>query len=90
MRVQPTTLQKLKQQLQTSPSHASKCQPTALRCCCGRCYEIACSDMWLSDNYGNSLNRQSVYCDLNSSVVVSITDTCPCYYTPNSYSNKRW
>jgi hypothetical protein len=28
--------------------------------------------------------------DTESSVVVTVTDTCPCQYQNNYYSNKRW
>eukprot|EP01023_Acetabularia_acetabulum_P013049 TRINITY_DN161_c0_g2_i1.p2 TRINITY_DN161_c0_g2~~TRINITY_DN161_c0_g2_i1.p2 ORF type:complete len:417 (-),score=64.43 TRINITY_DN161_c0_g2_i1:2905-4155(-) len=57
---------------------------------CGRCYEVKCNPVWLSDGYGNSLDRTHVCRDPEASVVVQITDTCPCYYANNAYSNKRW
>ncbi|GMH39372.1 hypothetical protein BSKO_07270 [Bryopsis sp. KO-2023] len=57
---------------------------------CGKCYEVACNPMGFNDNYGNHLDRNNVCQDSSKSVVVKITDTCPCNYATNSYSNKRW
>lgn len=57
---------------------------------CGNCYEVACDPSGFSDNYGNSLDRSSACFDTEASVVVRITDTCPCNYAGNSFSNKRW
>ncbi|GLI71000.1 hypothetical protein VaNZ11_016116 [Volvox africanus] len=57
---------------------------------CGVCYEVACQGMNFNDFYGNWLERQSVCYDSSTSVVVMVTDLCPCYYPPNQYSNKRW
>jgi hypothetical protein len=28
--------------------------------------------------------------DSEASVVITVTDTCPCQYANNYYSNKRW
>ncbi len=39
---------------------------------------------------GNWLDRNHVCHDSSASLVVEITDTCPCYYPSNAYSNKRW
>lgn len=57
---------------------------------CGRCIEIKCNPSTFRDNYGESLKRNSVCYDPEASVVVQIVDTCPCQYSANSYSNKRW
>lgn len=46
--------------------------------------------MWFKDGYGQGLDRKSVCYDPSASVVVTITDTCPCSYPGNYYSNKRW
>ena len=42
----------------------------------------------MKDGYGAQLDRNNV-CK-GGSVVVQITDTCPCHYPNNYYSNKRW
>eukprot|EP01023_Acetabularia_acetabulum_P024986 TRINITY_DN239_c0_g1_i1.p4 TRINITY_DN239_c0_g1~~TRINITY_DN239_c0_g1_i1.p4 ORF type:complete len:198 (+),score=41.82 TRINITY_DN239_c0_g1_i1:172-765(+) len=57
---------------------------------CGRCYEVQCDPTWFNDGYGASLDRTHVCRDQDASVVVSVTDTCPCNYASNAYSNKRW
>jgi len=57
---------------------------------CGTCYEVACDPMVFKDNYGNELDRLDVCFNPEQSVVVRITDTCPCNYNDNYYSNKRW
>ncbi|EFJ47081.1 hypothetical protein VOLCADRAFT_105296 [Volvox carteri f. nagariensis] len=57
---------------------------------CGLCYEVACQGMDFNDFYGNSLERQSVCYDSSASVILMVTDLCPCYYPANQYSNKRW
>jgi hypothetical protein len=57
---------------------------------CGRCYEVKCNSMSFKDGYGDSLSRDGVCKDSESSVVVTVTDTCPCHYSNNYYSNKRW
>ena len=36
------------------------------------------------------INRTSACRDPEASVVVTVTDSCPCYYPSNAYSNKRW
>jgi hypothetical protein len=46
--------------------------------------------MTFRDGYGASLDRNGACFDPEASVVVTITDTCPCYYPGNMYSNKRW
>eukprot|EP00775_Hariotina_reticulata_P005109 gene5109-5349_t len=57
---------------------------------CGRCYEVGCQPMHLTDGYGAGLDRTDVCYDSNQTVTLMITDTCPCNYPPNYYSNKRW
>ncbi|KAL6761931.1 RlpA-like double-psi beta-barrel-protein domain-containing protein-containing protein [Haematococcus lacustris] len=57
---------------------------------CGRCYEVACAGAVFKDGYGNQLDRKSVCYDESATVVVQITDVCPCNYPTNYYSNKRW
>lgn len=46
--------------------------------------------MTFKDNYGNTLDRQGACYDSSKSMVVTVTDTCPCHYPANFYSNKRW
>lgn len=46
--------------------------------------------MSFADGYGQWLDRKDACYDQRSSVVVMITDTCPCYYPNNYASNKRW
>eukprot|EP01025_Chloroclados_australasicus_P038219 TRINITY_DN391_c0_g2_i1.p1 TRINITY_DN391_c0_g2~~TRINITY_DN391_c0_g2_i1.p1 ORF type:complete len:427 (-),score=42.61 TRINITY_DN391_c0_g2_i1:1719-2912(-) len=57
---------------------------------CGRCYEVQCNPTYFTDGYGQTLDRINVCRDSGASVVVTITDTCPCIYATNAYSNKRW
>jgi hypothetical protein len=57
---------------------------------CGRCYEIACNPTSFKDNYGEYIDRGSVCYDSSASVVVMITDSCPCNYPSNYHSNYRW
>eukprot|EP01023_Acetabularia_acetabulum_P047060 TRINITY_DN4933_c0_g2_i3.p1 TRINITY_DN4933_c0_g2~~TRINITY_DN4933_c0_g2_i3.p1 ORF type:complete len:276 (+),score=50.75 TRINITY_DN4933_c0_g2_i3:125-952(+) len=57
---------------------------------CGRCYEVKCNPSSFTDNYGQKLDRSHQCYDSAVSVVVTVTDTCPCNYATNSYSNKRW
>eukprot|EP01023_Acetabularia_acetabulum_P047057 TRINITY_DN4933_c0_g1_i7.p2 TRINITY_DN4933_c0_g1~~TRINITY_DN4933_c0_g1_i7.p2 ORF type:complete len:512 (+),score=93.05 TRINITY_DN4933_c0_g1_i7:72-1607(+) len=60
---------------------------------CGRCYEIKCRPSTFTDNYGNFLERTQLYntcIEPDASVVVTVTDTCPCHYAENLYSNQRW
>ncbi|KAI8464805.1 MAG: expansin [Monoraphidium minutum] len=56
---------------------------------CGSCYEVACEEGRLTDGYGKTLDRHGA-CKGGASVVVRITDSCPCNYPANYYSNKRW
>eukprot|EP01025_Chloroclados_australasicus_P038218 TRINITY_DN391_c0_g1_i2.p1 TRINITY_DN391_c0_g1~~TRINITY_DN391_c0_g1_i2.p1 ORF type:complete len:394 (-),score=45.76 TRINITY_DN391_c0_g1_i2:1786-2967(-) len=57
---------------------------------CGRCYEVQCNPTYFTDGYGQTLDRVNVCRDPSASVVVTVTDTCPCVYATNAYSNKRW
>ncbi|KXZ55514.1 hypothetical protein GPECTOR_2g1063 [Gonium pectorale] len=56
---------------------------------CGRCYEVQCNPSAFSDGYGNYLDRNSG-CKDSTSVIVTVTDSCPCNYPANAYSNRRW
>ncbi|KAG2452438.1 hypothetical protein HYH02_002681 [Chlamydomonas schloesseri] len=56
---------------------------------CGRCYEVTCNPASFNDGYGQWLDRSGA-CYSGASVVVTITDSCPCNYPNNAYSNKRW
>ncbi|KAF6262470.1 RlpA-like double-psi beta-barrel-protein domain-containing protein-containing protein [Scenedesmus sp. NREL 46B-D3] len=56
---------------------------------CGRCYEVACRPTQVRDGYGGTLDRTHS-CQGQKSVIVTVTDTCPCHYPSNAYSNKRW
>lgn len=68
----------------------SCCSNVYLHLLCRNCYEVACDPTGFSDNYGNYLDRKSACHDASASLVVRITDTCPCNYAGNSFSNKRW
>ncbi|GIM02722.1 hypothetical protein Vretimale_7577, partial [Volvox reticuliferus] len=57
---------------------------------CGRCFEVRCDPTWISDNYGQSFDRTGVCRDSEASVIVQITDSCPCDYPANAWSNRRW
>ncbi|GMH45576.1 hypothetical protein BSKO_13533 [Bryopsis sp. KO-2023] len=57
---------------------------------CGRCYEVRCKPMSFKDNYGNALDRTGACYDPSKVITLTITDTCPCNYSGNLYSNKRW
>jgi len=57
---------------------------------CGKCKEVKCKKMTFKDGYGAQLDRNGACYDESASVVVTITDTCPCHYPGNYYSNKRW
>eukprot|EP00879_Flechtneria_rotunda_P026763 GHRR01028587.1.p1 GENE.GHRR01028587.1~~GHRR01028587.1.p1 ORF type:complete len:127 (+),score=27.10 GHRR01028587.1:317-697(+) len=46
---------------------------------CGRCYEVACRRTHLKDGYGNDLDRTGACIDESRSVIITITDTCPCW-----------
>jgi hypothetical protein len=55
-----------------------------------KCKEVRCKPLVFKDGYGAELDRKEVCYDPAASVVVMITDTCPCHYPGNAYSNKRW
>eukprot|EP01025_Chloroclados_australasicus_P058357 TRINITY_DN731_c0_g4_i1.p1 TRINITY_DN731_c0_g4~~TRINITY_DN731_c0_g4_i1.p1 ORF type:complete len:456 (+),score=31.35 TRINITY_DN731_c0_g4_i1:82-1368(+) len=57
---------------------------------CGRCYEVKCMPSVFKDNFGEQLDRSGICYDPEASLVVTITDTCPCNYASNWYSNQRW
>ncbi len=57
---------------------------------CRRCYEVKCNPEEFSDNYGEKLDRRDACLDKDASLVIKITDTCPCKYAANAFSNKRW
>jgi hypothetical protein len=45
-----------------------------------KCKEVRCKPMDFADGYGAWLQRSNVCFDPSASVVVQITDTCPCHY----------
>jgi hypothetical protein len=47
---------------------------------CGQCLEISCDPAWIQDNYGQKLDRTWSCYNNQESVVVRVTDTCPCTY----------
>lgn len=51
---------------------------------------MQCLPSKFTDGYGSPLDRTGVCFNANASVVVRITDTCPCVYPNNAYSNRRW
>ena len=57
---------------------------------CGRCYEVKCAPLEVTDGYGQTIDRQSACYNSSQSVVVKIVDSCDCIYPSNSYSNRRW
>eukprot|EP00879_Flechtneria_rotunda_P007961 GHRR01008341.1.p1 GENE.GHRR01008341.1~~GHRR01008341.1.p1 ORF type:complete len:252 (+),score=63.02 GHRR01008341.1:248-1003(+) len=57
---------------------------------CGRCYEIKCDNSGIKDGYGDYLDRDGACTDPDASVILTISDTCPCQYSANYFSNKRW
>jgi len=57
---------------------------------CGRCYEIGCVKSTFTDGYGQIMDRSKDCIDPDATLVVRVTDTCPCVYPNNAYSNKRW
>ncbi|PNH06791.1 hypothetical protein TSOC_006808 [Tetrabaena socialis] len=52
--------------------------------------EVKCDPTTVGDNYGGRFDRGWACRDNQASVIVQITDTCPCNYPSNAYSNKRW
>lgn len=57
---------------------------------CGTCYEIQCDPRDFNDGYDTLIQRKTACSRETGSFVVTITDTCPCNYPSNAYSNKRW
>ncbi|KAF5841716.1 RlpA-like double-psi beta-barrel-protein domain-containing protein-containing protein [Dunaliella salina] len=57
---------------------------------CGNCYEVKCSNMGFRDGNGEYIDRTSACYDESKSVVVRVTDACPCNYEANAKSNYRW
>lgn len=57
---------------------------------CGTCFEVRCNPSSFTDGYGEYLDRSGACYDPEASLVFRITDTCPCVYPTNAYSNKRW
>ncbi|KAI8477503.1 MAG: hypothetical protein J3K34DRAFT_455297 [Monoraphidium minutum] len=57
---------------------------------CGRCYEVSCVNSDVTDGYGQRMRRKGECFDESKIVTVVITDTCPCHYPSNAYSNMRW
>lgn len=55
-----------------------------------KCKELRCKTMWFMDGYGQKLEREYSCFDSDASIVVTISDTCPCLYPGNYYSNRRW
>lgn len=55
-----------------------------------KCYEVRCRPAAFSDKFGNHIDRSHACYDPEKSIIVSIVDTCPCYYPGNHYSNSRW
>ena len=54
------------------------------------CIEVQCRDAAFSDGYGNSIDRSSACYNSAQSLVLRVTDNCPCHYPNNAYSNSRW
>lgn len=56
---------------------------------CGRCLEIRCASRDFTDGYDNRIDRKGVCLDPGRSVVIKLSDDCPCNYAANYYSNRR-
>eukprot|EP01024_Parvocaulis_polyphysoides_P007140 TRINITY_DN12147_c0_g1_i1.p1 TRINITY_DN12147_c0_g1~~TRINITY_DN12147_c0_g1_i1.p1 ORF type:complete len:612 (-),score=71.98 TRINITY_DN12147_c0_g1_i1:1325-3160(-) len=59
---------------------------------CGRCYEVQCRTATFTDGFGEQIDRtnKDICIQQDSSVVVTVVDTCPCDKENNYYSNARW
>jgi Lytic transglycolase len=68
--------------------HSSSISPSP--CPHRKCKEVKCKNINFKDGYGQTLERSSACFDPSASLVVTITDTCPCHYPGNYASNKRW
>lgn len=55
-----------------------------------KCKEVKCRPSSFSDGYGQWLDRTNTCYNNYASVVVMVTDTCPCVFPDNYASNKRW
>ncbi len=44
---------------------------------CGRCLELACVNMPVTDGYNATVDRSAACYDTSASVIVRVTDTCP-------------
>jgi hypothetical protein len=53
-----------------------------------RCYKVKCVPSTFTDGYGTQMDCEGA-CHGDASVVVTITDSCPCDYPGNAYTNKR-
>lgn len=56
---------------------------------CGKCFEMKCNPGVFTDGYGKAIKRDKD-CKSMEPLIITITDTCPCDYPNNAYSNKRW
>jgi hypothetical protein len=65
-------------------------KPSAPRPRRSKCKEVRCRKANFADGYGQWLDRANVCYNDYASVVVMVTDTCPCHYPGNYHSNKRW
>ena len=52
--------------------------------------QVKCRPANFTDGYGDPLDCMGACFNTNASLIVRITDACPCVYPPNAYSNKRW
>jgi len=43
----------------------------------------------VKDGYGAQVSRKGSCYDTSKTIKVTVTDTCPCYYPSNQYSNTR-
>eukprot|EP00884_Botryococcus_braunii_P002835 jgi/Botrbrau1/12552/Bobra.0169s0089.1 len=57
---------------------------------CGRCYEVQCDPGIVYDDFGQQYDRTTACYDSSASLVIRITDACPCNYPPSPESNRRW
>jgi hypothetical protein len=52
--------------------------------------QVKCNPIVIVDDYGQELDRTGACYDSSASVVIRITDACPCNFPNNAYSNARW
>lgn len=55
-----------------------------------QCFEIRCKPSTFTDGYGETISRESACRNTDESVVVTVTDACPCHKESNIVGNKRW